>query len=304
MEVLLSSKHQIEFCEIVIEKLLSKDSKSLVFFTRSGYVETSRNLLKIYSPLIDQLSSSRSPEAAHEPLTLVLPDTDAATVRVMLELLSRGKMPFAHKEMAHLPNVLKDVTSLAKCLGLDLNISAGLDLDINAVSQPQAPKLKVRSPEDLLEPKAKRLKEMENKRTRSKQGTYERYEKDFHNVSDSQGNRMFTCLNIKCRDLIFHSCEELRRHSNVHMNSACSRCSKLCFYEKSLFQHMNAAHLKIRRPYVCSECPGDGSPGSIIYATRRKLTSHLRKVHSKRISRSGYSFENMSASFLYETEDC
>ena len=116
-------------------------------------METSRNLLKIFSPLIDQLSSSRSPEAAQEPLTLVLPDTDAATVRVMLTLLSRGKMPFAHKEMAHLPNVLKDVTSLAKCLGLDLNISAGLDLDINAVSQPQAPKLKVRSPEDLLEPK-------------------------------------------------------------------------------------------------------------------------------------------------------
>ena len=112
-----------------------------------------------------------------------------------------------------------------------------------------------------------------------------------------------------CRDLKFHSCEELRRHSNVHMNSACSRCSKLCFYEKSLFEHMNVAHLKIRWPYVCSECPGsecpgDGSPGSIIYASRRKLTSHLRKVHSKRISRSGYSFENMSASFLYETEDC
>ena len=365
MEVLLSSKHQIEFCEIVIEKLLSKDSKSLVFFTsRSECVETSRNLLKIFSPLIDQLSSSRSPEAAQEPLTLVLPDTDAATVRVMLTLLSRGKMPFAHKEMAHLPNVLKDVTSLAKCLGLNLNISAGLDLDVNAVSQPQAPKLKVRSPEDLLEPKlynpcgaqsmvnkddedlmpkrfiidipkdsrrgersfsklnegvkerggeipVNRLelelelerKEMENKRTRSKQGTYERYEKDFHNVSDSQGNRIFTCLNIKCRDLIFHSCEELRRHSNVHMNSACSRCSKLCFYEHSLFEHMNVAHLKIRRPFVCSECPGDGL-GRKIYASRRQLTSHLRKVHSKRINRSGYSCENMSASYLYETEDC
>ena len=120
-------------------------------------------------------------------------------------------------------------------------------------------------------------KEMENKRTREKREAYERYENDFHNVSDSQGNRVFTCLNIKCRDLKFHSCEELRRHSNVHMNSACSRCSKLCFYEKSLFEHMNGPHLKIRRPYVCSECPGDGSPGLIDYASRKQLKSHLRK---------------------------
>ena len=122
----------------MIEKLLSKDSKSLVFFTsRSECVETSRNLLKIFSPLIDELSSSRSQEAAQEPLTLILPDTDAATVRVLLALLSRGKMPHTRTKLAHLQKLLKDVTSLGKCLGLDLNIDAN--------SQPQAskPKLKV-----------------------------------------------------------------------------------------------------------------------------------------------------------------
>ena len=48
-------------------------------------------------------------------------------------------------------------------------------------------------------------KEMENKRTRNKREWYEKYENDFHNVSDSQGNRIFTCLNIKCRDLKFPS---------------------------------------------------------------------------------------------------
>ena len=117
MEVLLSSNHQIEFCENVLEKLLINDAKSLVFFTRSECVETSRNLLKIFSPLIDELSSSRSQEAAQEPLTLVLPDTDAATVRVMLALLSRGEMP-AHTELTHLKNVMRDVISLAACLGL------------------------------------------------------------------------------------------------------------------------------------------------------------------------------------------
>ena len=32
----------------------------------------------------------------------------------------------------------------------------------------------------------------------------ERYENDFHDVSDSQGNRIFTCLNTRCKDLKFH----------------------------------------------------------------------------------------------------
>ena len=236
MEVLLSSNHQIEFCENVLEKLMINDAKSLVFFTRSECVETSRNLLKIFSPLIDELSSSRSPEAAQEPLTLVLPDTDAATVRVMLTLLSRGKMPLAHKELAQLPNVLKDVTILAKCLGLDLNIDAN--------SQPQAskPKLKVEvitivdkkeepdpEPSEYVEylmpqnlsdlPKDSgggeksfsTLNEIPverlelDRRELMRRKKKERYENDFHDVSDSQGNRIFTCLNTRCKDLKFHA---------------------------------------------------------------------------------------------------
>ena len=162
--MLLSSNHQIEFCENVIEKLLRNDAKSLVFFTISGCVETSRNLLKIFSPLIDQLSSSRSQEAAQEPLTLVLPDTDAATVRIMLALLSRGKMSLSNTELAHLQNVLRDVTSLAACLGLELNVN------VDTPPPPQATNdetcrgslLKVRSLKDLLEPKAYNLCEGQN----------------------------------------------------------------------------------------------------------------------------------------------
>ena len=163
MEVLLSSNHQTEFCENVLEKLMINDAKSLVFFTRSECVETSRNLLKIFSPLIDELSSSRSQEAAQEPLTLVLPDTDVATVRVMLALLSRGEMP-AHTELTHLKNVMRDVISLAACLGLDLNIN------VDSPPPPPAPDdeinrgslLKIRSLNELLEPKLDELYKVEN----------------------------------------------------------------------------------------------------------------------------------------------
>ena len=142
--------------------------------------------------------------------------------------------------------------------------------------------------------------EMEQKSTRKKR----RHEEDTNNDSDSQARRIFTCRHIRCKDLKFHSRGDLRRHSKVHGTPACSRCTKVFKYEDSLFEHMNAVHLKIRRPYQCSECPGDGRLGPAIYVSKKQLTYHLKRLHSKRINRSGYSFENSSASFLYETEAC
>ena len=142
--------------------------------------------------------------------------------------------------------------------------------------------------------------EMEQKSIRKKR----RHEEDTNNDPDSQARRIFTCRHIRCKDLEFHSRGDLRRHSKVHGTSACSRCTKVFKYEDSLFEHMNAVHLKIRRPYICSECPGDGRLGPAIYVSRKQLTDHLKRIHSKRIHRSGYSFENSSASFLYETEAC
>lgn len=155
VEVLLSSKHQIEFCENVIEKLLRNNPKTLAFFTRTGCVETSRNLLKIFSPLIDELSSGRSTEATQEQLTLVLPDTDAATVMVMIALLSRGKMPLTNTEPDHLQNILRDVTSLAKCLGLDLNVNLDSPLPPHVPNDEncRGSLLKIRSLKDLLDPR-------------------------------------------------------------------------------------------------------------------------------------------------------
>ena len=139
--------------------------------------------------------------------------------------------------------------------------------------------------------------EMEEKRKR-----YER--SHIPNVSDSQANRIFTCNNIGCKDLEFHSREDIRRHSEVHSIPTCSRCRKVFKSEDSLFEHMNAGHLKIRRPYKCSECPCDGPFGPAIFVSRKQLTDHLIRIHSKRIKRSGYYFDKRSASFLYETEDC
>lgn len=117
----------------------------------------------------------------------------------------------------------------------------------------------------------------------------------------SQANRMFTCRKLKCKgkDLKFYSREDLRRHSkevHCHWKSLCPRCSKVCINEEFLFEHTNTIHFKIRCPFVCSECDRRES--------RKRLTNHLRTLHSKTIKRSEYFFENESASFVYETDDC
>ena len=64
---------------------------------------------------------------------------------------------------------------------------------------------------------------------------------------------------------------------------------------------MNAAHLKIRKPYECSECVGDGRLGPAVYVSRRQLTDHLRRIHSMRIRKIRYNFKNGFAAFEYET---
>ena len=86
-----------------------------------------------------------------------------------------------------------------------------------------------------------------------------------------------------------------------HCSFICSRCTKTFKFEDSLFEHMNAAHLKIRKPYECSECVGDGRLGPAVYVSRKQLTDHLRRIHSMRIRKIRYNFKNGSAAFEYET---
>ena len=102
------------------------------------------------------------------------------------------------------------------------------------------------------------------------------------NMSDSQANRK-------------------RRAKNKHCSFVCSRCTKIFKHDDSLFEHMNAVHLKIRKPYECSECHGDGRLGPAVYVSRRQLTDHLRRIHSMRIRHIQYTFKNGSAEFEYET---
>ena len=124
----------LSFCENAIGNLLIDDRRSLVLFTRWGYMETSRNLLEIFSPFIDELSNTRTQEAAQEPQTLVLPDTEVDTVSNVMALFSWGKMHLPNLEQrqdSYLETVTESIVSLARCLGLNLTPGSDLTLDLH-----------------------------------------------------------------------------------------------------------------------------------------------------------------------------
>ena len=134
-------------------------------------------------------------------------------------------------------------------------------------------------------------------------------DKNTYAVADSQYKTVLLCHHKKCKGLKFHSGAALKRHNKIHVNEKekdpqCSRCLQVFKHADSLFSHMNAAHFKIRMPYECSECPGNELLGPPVFVSRKQLVDHLKSVHSMRIKRGGYSFENESASFLYQTEAC
>ena len=59
--------------------------------TGAGRVSVSRRLLQLHSPLVREAVSSLPVLATLQPLTIILPDTDAGTVTKVVELLLTGQ---------------------------------------------------------------------------------------------------------------------------------------------------------------------------------------------------------------------
>ena len=86
----------------------------VVVVTGTGRVSVSRRLLQLLSPLVREAVSSLPVLATLEPLTLILPDTDAGTVTRMVELLLKGQTNVDTRQSKD------DITSLAQCLQIKL----------------------------------------------------------------------------------------------------------------------------------------------------------------------------------------
>ena len=66
-------------------------SLQLTVVTGAGRVSVSRRLLQLLSPLVREAVSGLPVLATLQPLTIILPDTDAVTVTTMMELVLTGQ---------------------------------------------------------------------------------------------------------------------------------------------------------------------------------------------------------------------
>ena len=77
-------------CAQYLEDLAKDDqepSLQLTLVTGAGRVSVSRRLLQLLSPLVREAVASLPVLATLEPLTIILPDTDAVAVTRMVELV-------------------------------------------------------------------------------------------------------------------------------------------------------------------------------------------------------------------------
>ena len=92
-----SSQTHVDSCGRYLEDLSSAapgdgdPCSQVVVVTGAGRVSMSRRLLQLLSPLVREAVASLPVLATLQPLTIILPDTDAVTVTTMMELVLTGQ---------------------------------------------------------------------------------------------------------------------------------------------------------------------------------------------------------------------
>ena len=149
------------------ESLAGDDARVRVV-TSSGAVTLSSKLLQLFSPLVRETIAS---VPSQEPVVIIIPDTEASTVKHLANFLSKGQIAAnelcalsSSEDQAEFFDVLqKNIISLARCLHLDikqLNLSYLLLPNHPTTSSPcndddfsKGGKLKLRQMDELLKPK-------------------------------------------------------------------------------------------------------------------------------------------------------
>ena len=105
--------------------------------TGTGIVSVSSRVMQLLSPLVRDVMASLPLAAVQEPVTVIMPDTDTASVNKMMELLMTGQTYFDTKSK----ECQDRIVSLAKSLQIPVN---------NRLEK--VGKIRVRSMNELLKP--------------------------------------------------------------------------------------------------------------------------------------------------------
>ena len=121
MAVLLSYQHQLQFYDIILEKIAVEDTVPLAILTADGRVTLPGKVMHILSPLIrDILANMSACGSGQESVSVSLPESKSATVQQLMELLLRGQVMEVGAEKVE--EVKRNVISLAESLGLKMKV--------------------------------------------------------------------------------------------------------------------------------------------------------------------------------------
>ena len=115
VNVSLQSINQPQLCEEMLEAMTRDDRDSLQIVTSTQNISVSSKMLQIFSLLYRDILRD-IPIKDSEPVTMILPDTEAVHVQHLLDLLISGAVHGNHLSWGS----AGDILTLAECFRINL----------------------------------------------------------------------------------------------------------------------------------------------------------------------------------------
>ena len=285
----LQSNNQTRFYEEMLHTLTRGDRKSLIIVTSSQRISISSKLLQIFSPLYSDIFKDISSRDS-DPVTMIVPDFDALTLKHLLALLTLGRI----KQNKYLNNfsygrAFCDLVNLAECLKINIK-----EKDLCPPVTEHGPVTEV----------SEKRPTKRNKNLQLMQATGISppiYPTANNNPSaNSYVKVCSTCHKVVSRDKLLFGLHKTQCEREALLlrkkHFTCQKCGDKFATEKSMFQHHVSMHAASSMPlYVCKLCPG-------FYQTSAKsLRNHITRIHKKVPGRLVYNNSQDSTSYFYET---
>ena len=146
VNVSLQSINQPQLCEQMLDAMTRDDRDSLLVVTSTQRVSISSKLLQIFSPLYRGILQD-IPIRDGDPVTVIIPDTDAVHIQHLMDLLTSGRSKKMNKIVSR--GSLRDIVNLAKCFEIELrecDLRTALLMDLG---KKPPPRTKVKNLKDM-----------------------------------------------------------------------------------------------------------------------------------------------------------
>ena len=272
MNVSLQSINQPQLCEEMLEAMTRDDRDSLLIVTSTKKISVSSKMLQIFSLLYRDILRD-IPIKDSEPVTMILPDTEAVHVQHLLDLLISGAVHDNHLSWGS----AGDILTLAECFRINLikidYTSPLQDMDKNPLQRIRVKNLKeISSPIQVLVP----FESLHNEKENSPTSPYVETE-EVINIDDEE---VVKSVNVKCS---FCRKEIHKDKRKVHEEEDCLglvRNCPICQKEISKGDFKNHEKVcRVRRKGLFRYCLFECHSCEKKFNTMQGLSDHVRMKH-------------------------